>query len=223
MLKPLAVSCWGNLGVNADEIRQMRGLLAAQPAASETRTPGLHHKLKTFLARKSSIPADGPFAMPSATDRSDLLELDAIAADPTPGDPIPPELLLGGLAPRRPAFGQRVERVLELEAPMPAEPRRLILCASGGEAVGEIFLHAGAAGLHAQEAPFFPEDLADEPLPRPKPRLETAPPSEAAPAPEPALELAATFLLANLAARLASEEAAFKRRLRVTRALYDAA
>ena len=208
MLKPSGMQAGWGRGVDVEEIRRMRDLLAAQPAATQTRAPGLHRTLKTLLARRPPSPPSAPFAIPSASDAHGLDVF--VLAEGAPCDPIPPELLLGGLAPRRPAFGQRVERVLELQNPAPSAPRRLILCATGGEAVGEIILHTGGGSLHAQ-APFFPEDLADEPFPHPMPKSIAAPELEAPPPPP---ELAATFLLANLAARLASEEADLSRRLK---------
>jgi hypothetical protein len=211
--------------VNAKEIRQMRDLLAAQPAPSEPRAPDFHRKLTRFLARKPAPRATVPLALsidpePAAA-RAPIAEdgdFSLPAPDPAASEPVPPELLLVGLAPRRPAFGQRVERVLELAEPAPAEPRRLILCAAGGETVGEIILHQGGTALHA-EAPFFPEDLADETFPRPRLKSETPPVQKQPPAPE----LAETFLLANLAARLASEEAALNHRLAMVRVLHEAA
>jgi hypothetical protein len=209
--------------VNTEEIRQMRDLLAAQPAPTQTRPPGLRRKLTSLLTGKSP-PCAKPFAIPTAAKLAPTepeTELLLFTPDPTPSEPIPPELLLGGLAPRRPAFGQRVEGVLELEAPAPAEPRRLILCAAGGEAVGEIILHAPASALHA-ETPFFPEDLADEAFPRSK-RQPDEPPVQKSAAPPAGPELAATFLLANLAARLASEEAALTHRLTTAQSLSQAA
>jgi hypothetical protein len=209
----------GATSVNAEEIRQMRDLLAAQPAMSAQQPSGLRGKLTTFLGRKPAAPCAMPpvaDAAPVAPEPEDLV----LAADPAPCDPIPPELLLGDLAPRRPAFGQRAERVLELNDVAPEEPRRLILCAAGGEAVGEIILRGGGGGALHAEAPFFPEDLADDAFPRPKRQPDKARTHEP---PPPAPELAGTFLLANLAARLASEEAALSRRLTAARGLAEAA
>ena len=216
----------------------MRAVLAAQPATAETRTPGLGHRLRGLLALMPPAPKTTPFALhaapePAATEAETLLP--AFYDDPAPGDPVPAELLLGDLAPRRPAFGQRTETVLELEHPAPSGPQRLTLMAADGASVGEIILHGQAINpandasprrarepLHS-EAPFFPEDLADEPPPVRARGLVKAPAPVQRPASEPEPELPAAFLLATLAARLASEEAALRQRLVTAQSLLRAA
>jgi hypothetical protein len=215
--------------VDARQIQDMRALLAAQPAVDEA--PIFKRKFRGFLAsrsapRKADPPSEGSRTATTSrpwpeTDQEPLiLENDLalppwpILAGPVAQESLPLQVLLGDLAPRRPAFGQRIEPVLELREPAPAEPRRLTLTAPDGATVGEIILHAADMRptvqrqarrpfepLHS-EAPFFPEDLADEPRASSKRHVKTAAPG-----------LAAAFLLAALAARLASEDAAFRERL----------
>lgn len=203
-------------------------MLAAQ-TAPETRPPSLARRMKGWLAPKPGpsiieplfVPAEPPVAADPHPLEDDAPILLGTEIGLAPGDALPPQILLGDLAPRRPAFGQRSEPVLELSEPAPVEPRRLTLMAEDGAAVGEIILRAPE--LHAPEAevrrpfeplhsevPFFPDDLADEPKP-----LRKAPPPkpQAAAAPNP--ELAAIFLLAKLAARLASEEETVRRSLEI--------
>ena len=155
----------------------MRSLLAAQPAVAETRTPALRQRLKSLLALKLSLSTPLMLTEPAEPAATLNDPADAVADSSMLSDPVPPELLLGDLAPRRPAFGQRLETVLELEEPAPAEPQRLKLLGADGAAVGEIILHGNAIApandtaprrpsepMHS-EAPFFPEDLVDEPRP----------------------------------------------------------
>jgi hypothetical protein len=145
---------------------------------------------------------------------------------------------MGLWLPRRAAFGQRravrQEIVLDLVEPAPSPLTRLMLTSPDGARVGEIILHPGEGAppaarrpfepLHA-ETPFFPEDLEDRPAHRPAlalapalaPALATAPPPTPKPpkarAQKAGPEMASTFLLAGLAARLAHEEAALSARI----------
>ncbi len=220
----------------------MRALLAAQAAAaSEPRKPRLGGALKSLLVPKSAPKPIPPLLLPTprssgsqtATDTEEdppLLSDDrASAAD---YGPVPPQVLLGDLAPRRPAFGQRSEPVLELCEPAPPPTQRLTLTAPDGATVGEIILHGGELGIandipirrriepQHSEAPFFPEDLADEPQAYAPPSRRRAP---VAVAPPSGPEMAATFLLATLAARLASEEAALNSKLSMALSFSEAA
>ncbi len=218
--------------MKTEQIQEMRALLAAQASVSETRAPSFPRTLKTLLAPRRPSPPTTPLCFQTRTtipqpettmeseDGDALLLRDDVfrsSDDPKPCGTIPPQVLLGCLAPRRPAFGQRTEPVLELKESAPAELHRLTLMAANGAAVGEIILHAADRApaadpkhrrpferLHS-ETPFFPEDLADEPRSRSVQKRAAAPPL--------APELAATFLLATLAARLAKEEAQLRRRL----------
>jgi hypothetical protein len=222
--------------VDARQIQDMRALLAAQPTAEDA--PNFTRKLRGFLASRSAPPKADPLFEGSRmattsrpwpeTDQEPLiLENDLtlppwpILSGPVAQESLPLQVLLGDLAPRRPAFGQRREPVLELREPAPAEPRRLTLTAPDGATVGEIILHAADMRptvqrqarrpfepLHS-EAPFFPEDLADEPR-QSSPRAAAKTPPRVA---KPDAELAAAFLLATLAARLASEDAHLRERL----------
>ena len=215
-------------GVKTREIQEIRALLAAQASVPETAAPRFG-ALKGFWGRGRLAPAmplilkaEVSDPIPPSPEEVEplLLETEFAGYDdaPQPCETIPPGVLLGGLAPRRPAFGQRTEPVLDLKEAVSAEPHRLTLMGPNGAAVGEIILHADMAPsrdvklrrpfepLHS-EAPFFPEDLADEPRPR------AARPAKALPPPSPTPEMAATFLLATLAARLASEDAQLRRRL----------
>ncbi len=231
-------------------------MLAVQTAPAERRPPRLSRALSRLMAPRER-PAYAPVLLqgddlagagstPEAAETAldlgpaDLAE-ETVAQAPEPPalEPIPPQILLGGLAPRRSAFGQRSDPVLELMEPVAPAPRRLMLMASDGAPVGEIIIHANDAPVIPPrrplmtletETPYFPEDLADEPrapvAPAPAPRRspgmpEAARPRRALKAGGPARpdapagsELAATFLLADLAARLASEEAALQDRLR---------
>ena len=233
--------------MNAKEISDLRAILAAQSAADGARPPKLGVKLSRILApRINSKPLNlsGPPSPQSVPSRREMageettlllgddlafydLDIPPIDYRPPAADPIPPEILLGAFCPRRPEFGQRTEPVLDLHVPAPAAPRRLMLIAMGGQAVGEITMHDGDTSpipeltrrsihrLHS-ETPFFPEDLADDrpaphhflPLLAPAERLLPSIPPE-----PPSTELASAFLLATLAARLASEEAGLNQKL----------
>ncbi len=234
--------------MDARQIQDLRAMLASQTTAEDTRRPGLGRTLKSLLAPRSATRPSTPLCFsseasiaspPDPLEHKAPLLLEADLACPTreirSGDVISPMVLLGDLAPRRSAFGQRAEPVLELNDPAPAGPRRLTLMADGA-AVGEIILHGGdiaAASdiaprrpfepLHS-EVPFFPDDLADDlTAPRRPDHFRKA--AKAAPLkPEtPTPELAAAFMLATLAARLASEEAALNRRLAAAQAPSEAA
>jgi len=224
-------------------------MLAEQTAMAQSRPPTLSRTLSRLLsprARQTYAPvllgssdaaatelrtaAMGPLDLVLA----DLAEETVLqAAEPSRAAPISPQILLGGLAPRRSAFGQRSDPVLDLLEPAAPEPRRLMLMAADGASVGEIIIHANDGPVvplrrpfaaPEMETPYFPEDLADEPramrvlehapqtLPEVcKPKRPARLPKVEAPARS---ELAATFLLADLAARLASEAATLQDRLR---------
>jgi hypothetical protein len=167
-------------------------------------------------------------------------ELEALAAAPMDGAIQPIDALpisappMGLWLPRRAAFGQRravrQEIVLDLVEPAPSPLTRLMLTSPDGARVGEIILHPGEGAppaarrpfepLHA-ETPFFPEDLEDRPAHRPAPALAPALATAPPPTPKPPKaraqkagpEMASTFLLAGLAARLAHEEAALSARI----------
>ncbi len=210
-------------------------MLAAQPVTGERRPPTLARALSRLLAPAVSFggPVSSPVVLagiddPPTPDEAPLL-LAKEAAPPALVEPLPPQLLLGPLAPRRAAFGQRSEAVLELSEPVPADSQRLLLMAADGAPVGEIILHAterSAVPLRrpfaaeATETPFFPEDLADfpqialspPPVSGPKVRGRAAPLKAPDPGP-PRPELSATYLLADLAARLASEDEALRQKL----------
>jgi hypothetical protein len=256
--------------LDARQIQELRAMLAAQTAEVEARPPTLARKLSRLLAPRTSPwkpasprdeaaapPQDAEIEAPLLLDQTAPVEsvedvgygsLSAVPALPAP-EPIPPQILLGDLRPRRSAFGQRSEPVLELHQPVITPSRRLTLMASDGAAVGEIILHANGTApapdfstrlpslnawgepLHA-ETPFFPEDLVDEPrlLGGPSRLLPTKPralkqaakrkPAPARIAPQATPALAGAYLLATLAARLAGEQAALAERLA---ALADAA
>ncbi len=204
-------------------------MLAAQSAAAEARPPTLARKLSRLWSSKPAPDAlePGPLeltapagadAPPTRTSDEPLWLEERVIY---PSEPIPAEILLGEFCPRRPAFGQRAEGALDPRAPPASPPQRLMLMDLSGDAIGELIAQGGLEAsaparrpfepLHA-ETPFFPEDLADDPAPRARLRPRAKP--EPAPAPpEPAPEMAATFLLATLAARLASEQAALGERL----------
>ena len=232
--------------MNATEIQEVRAMLAAQTTATEERRPPtLARTLSRLLAPSVSFGAPSPSPVvlagidePPAPDEAPLLLAEEITLS-APIEAVPPELLLGALSPRRAAFGQRSETVLELSEPVAVEPQRLVLVGTDGAPVGEIILHAVETPVipprrpfaaEVMETPFFPEDLADEPssvtraskLRRravrtggviselnptelKRPELRRVEPDRP--------ELAATFLLADLAARLASEDEALRQRL----------
>ncbi len=220
--------------MDASEIQQLRAMLAAQAMAEDARPRGLLQKLSRLLT-----PAT--WETPSPLDLTPEMSLSASAPMEgalwltAPSDATPAEILLGDFCPRRPAFGQRTEPSLEPEQTLPS------LAATDSEAELGILLQDGGMAirvpprrrnepLHA-ETPFFPEDLADDPdarrpsallaraLTRVTParsqppvqavQAPPAPPPEASPPPE----LAGVFLLAGLAARLASEDQTLRQSL----------
>jgi len=208
-------------------------MLAAQAAADAPRPKGLGRKLSRLFARGEAADAPHPMLPPPAPPPAcEWAKLDdaLLLSDPLDAvqvEPVAPEILLGAFCPRRPAFGQRMEESVDLlttlHAQGPHSPHEGVL----GET--ELLLHSGDAiqlpprrprePLHT-ETPFFPEDLADDPAHRPLRRLtlapQPAPPTKKPkkPAPQtPAPDLAGSFLLATLAALLASEEAALRQNL----------
>ena len=201
------------------EIQALRAMLAAQ--ASETAAEKPKPRL---LSRLLGGPTDGgvAFGVQEAALRPVSAEDDGAFLLSTPTDaPLPPQILLGDIAARRFAFGQRRERALELMEPAPREPARLTLTAPDGQTIGEIILHEPGAPRRRPfeaphlETPFFPEDLEDRSDRRPLRRITATAPTDPKPwrGPKPSREIAATVLLAGLAARLAHEEAALSARL----------
>ena len=216
--------------MNAAEIQEVRAMLAAQPTAVERKPPMLARTLSRLLTPTASFGTLSPAPVvlvgiddAPTQDEAPLLLAEEVAPS-APFEPVPPELLLGTLAPRRTAFGQRLETVLELSEPAQVEPQRLVLISADGAPVGEIILHTAETpvmpprrpfAVEVMETPFFPEDLADEPSS--VTRASNLRKRAVRPSPivvEPVRpELAATFLLADLAARLAGEEDALRQRL----------
>jgi hypothetical protein len=212
-------------------------MLAAQAAAREERPQGLLHKLSRLLNPSTSEapPLDLTPAMtlpaPAPVEAALWLTTPLTA----PSEPAPAEILLGDFCPRRPAFGQRTEPAHEpardavfAPAPFMAPDREVdlgILLQDGGTEI-RVPPRRRMEPLHT-ETPFFPEDLADDPQThRPaaaptaaspkRPRVKPKAPATAIaapPAPGPPPELAGVFLLATLAARLASEEQSLRQSL----------
>jgi hypothetical protein len=215
--------------MDAEEIQALRAMLAAQAAEDAAKRPTFG--FLTRLSNRRPRAEAASFGLQHlSTAEPDEEATDAPALCEPLDEPMQAALLLGDLAPRRLAFGQR-EAALELSEPAPREPARLMLTAPNGVAVGEIILHETPSPLRPGpfdavqiEAPFFPEDLEDAPG-RAPPRRLIAPMPLPAPSPRPAAggksgrkakptrETASAYLLARLAARLAHEAAALQARL----------
>jgi hypothetical protein len=215
--------------MDAEEIQALRAMLAAQAAEDAARRPKFG--LLTRLSNRRPRREDESIGLQDiAIAEPDEDAADALVLSEPLDEPVPAALLLGDLAPRRLAFGQR-EAALELSEPAPREPARLMLTAPNGMAVGEIILHETPGPLRPRpfeavqiEAPFFPEDLQDAPgrastrrliapMPLPAPSPKSGAGGKSGRKGKPTRETAAAYLLAGLAARLAHEAAALQARL----------
>jgi hypothetical protein len=210
--------------MDASQIRALRAVIAAScdDEASGTRR-GVIARLfaPKDAARRANAPPEpsrkaAPFLEKNEEAAASASDIGADALE----EPLAQTLHILGLGPRRAAFGQRREQVVALVDVGPAPscvlrltpPEGAALDHNGGGAADD---HLATAARHpfqaaAGEAPFFPEDLEDSPRRGPK---NPTPADEVQPPVDRSSDMASTFLLASLAARLAQEAAVLNARL----------
>lgn len=205
-------------------ITEMRALLAQQPEAP-SKTPSLTTVVRTLLTPKTDGGLQRVGLPPPAEAPEEVL--DTRPPPPPGGARIPEEIILGTFGPRRSEFGQRSQtgaRSVRAAPPElasePAAKGRLL--EEFGRSSEDFSVRALAAS--GSETPFFPDDLLDEEGPYPLSNFgrgaaafEDAgvaiPETALRPVSAPPPELRQTFLLADLAAKLAAEGALVATRL----------
>jgi hypothetical protein len=214
--------------MDASQIRALRAAIAASCEDEATRAK--RSVLARLFAQKDAPVRTGGRSTPPSPGEAPAFpreEDEAATVADAPFAAIPLEecaaqsLLLLGLGPRRTAFGQRREQVMELVDVTPTPSSLVRLGPPDGAALAGpdgFGADAAPATSHRRifqaaisEAPFFPEDLEDVPRRRAPSRRTPCSGADAVAAPPKGM--AATFLLARLAARLAHEAAVLNARL----------